>query len=164
MLPPVIVHPDAAHVRDWLLFDGDLGIVSAVARTNGWGWHCSQAMVRTARVEWMDEVADGDGFDLEEMKRFASGSQLPSTAGPTQPNTIPLINCMAIHHTFDKVFPNHDDVLDSAIRNRKKLMNHPLFNASVRKMQTEPMIRTFYLTYSDWGGLYMRTPMVTPAL
>ena len=163
-LPPVIVHPKAAHVRDFLLFDGDIGRVAAVAYSSGWGWHCKQAMVRTARIEWMDEVIDGDGYNVDEMKMMASGSQLPSSAGPTMPNTIPLINCMAIYHHFGaNVFPNHEQALESAIRNRRELMNHPLFNASIKKMQTEPLVRTFFLTYSDSIGLGLREPTPLPS-
>jgi len=102
-------------------------------------------------------VVDGDGYNVEEMKQVASGSQLPSSAGPTMPGSIPLVNCMAIYHHFGpNVFPDHQQVLESAVRNRRELMNHPLFEASIKKMQTEPLVRTFFLTYSDSIGLTLR--------
>ena len=156
MLPPVIVHPDGVHVRDIALYCCETSRVAATCRISGWGWHCAEAMVRTGRVEWIDEAFDGDGYNVDELKELGAGCD--SAAGPLEPNAIPLVNCMAVHHCFDNPYPTHREALDSAIKNRKKLMNHPLFAASVKKMQTEPLVRTFFLTYSDSIGLTLRKP------
>ena len=153
-LPPVIVHPDAAHVRDISLYDAEQGVLAAVAHISGWGWHCDNAMVRTARVVYIDEVIEGDGLCAADLKANAESKE--SAAGPMEPGTIPLLNCLAIHHQFNDVMPSHAEILESAIRNRKKLMQHPLFPPSIKKMQTEPLVQTFYLTYSDHVGLAVR--------
>ena len=156
-LPPIIVHPDAEHVRDVCLYDVDQGLVAAVAVIDGWGWHCKFSMVRTARVAWMDETVDGFGYDASDLANSAEAKD--STAGPIEPGAIPLVNCLAVHHQLNNSYPSHIEVLESAIRNRKKLLNHPLFKKSIEKMQTEPLVRTFYLTYGEDVGLAIKSTL-----
>jgi hypothetical protein len=143
MLPPVIVHPDAGNVRDVLLYNTDDEAVGAICRISGWGWHCAQALVRTARVEWMDEVLDdvtNYHFNFDQLDSPGIDSCSLGTS--------PLVNCLAIHHRFDSSCPSPADILRSAICNRRKLMDDPLFGASIKKMQTEPLVQTFFNSHS----------------
>ena len=58
LLPPMIVPETAHHVREFLLYDYETDSLRACAATSGWGWHCAQSLVRTAKVEVVDELMD----------------------------------------------------------------------------------------------------------
>ena len=145
MLPPMIIPEEAQHVREFLLYDYLSDTLVAIARTSGWGWHCAQSLVRTATVEDVDELIDQEVM----VRQTTLVADRLEEKGVNLKDSFPLVNVLAIHHLYTHTCdPTGEEIIEHSATQRKALMSHPLFERSVKKLQSEPICRAFFLLHN----------------
>jgi len=145
MLPPLIVHPAAHHVRDFILYEYESDTLRAYALTEGWGWHCQNSLVRTARVVHVDETVEQDAF----ITHYTKFVEQMEDKGVAFQDTYPMLNSVAIHHHYeDTPYPSNEQILKEAVEKRIELVNHPLFEKSANKIENEPLVKSFFMLHA----------------
>lgn len=145
MLPPLIVPDGAHHVREFLLYDYEDDTLVAYARSSGWGWHCVQSLVRTATIEEVDELVDQEVM----VQQTTIVADKLEEKGLNLKDSFPLINVLAIYHLYTHTCdPTREEIIEHSAAKRIDLMNDPLFEKSVKKLQSEPICRAFFLLHN----------------
>ena len=145
MLPPIIVPESAHHVREFVLYEYETDCLRAHAFSTGWGWHCAQSLVRTATIEFVDELVDQDEL-LQQTNIIADAMEAD---GHNVKDAFPLINVVAVHHHYtDTCDPTREEIISHTVERRGGLYKDPLFEKSVKKLQSEPICQAFFLLHS----------------
>ena len=157
MLPPMIIPESAHHVREFMLYEYESDCLRACAATSGWGWHCSQSLVRTATVEVVDELFEQDILGQQTQKV----AEAMEKEGFNVQDAFPLINVVAVHHHYEHTAdPTRAEIIAHTVERRGALMSHKLFESSVKKLMNEPICRAFFLLHqADHTALDLLTRM-----
>ena len=157
MMPPMIVPESAHHVREFILFEYETDSLRAHALSSGWGWHCAQSLVRTATIEFVDELFEQQVLGQQSTKV----ADAMEKDGHDVKDTFPLINVIAVHHHYTHtVDPTPEEIIAHTAERRGALMNNPLFEASVLKLMSEPICKAFFLLHNaDHSALPLLSQM-----
>ena len=144
MLPPMIIPESAHHVREFILYEYETDSLRAHAITDGWGWHCALSLVRTAKVLGVDEL-----FEQEILAQQTTViADKLEEKGHNVKDAFPLINVVAVHHHYQHTAdPTRAEIVAHTVERRSRLMKDPLFDASVAKLQNEPICKAFFLLH-----------------
>ena len=145
MLPPLIVHPAAHHVRDFILYEYESDTLRAYALSEGWGWHCQNSLVRTAQIAHVDETLEQESL----ITHYTKFVEQMEEEGTEFQDTYPMLNTVAIHHRYTHTsYPNNEEILEEAVKKRIELINHPLFEKSASKIENEPLVKSFFMLHA----------------
>ena len=77
-------------------------------------------------------------------------------------DVFPMVNVVAVHHLYeDTVDPTREEILDQTVKRRAMLLNHPLFDFSIEKLQSDPICRAFFLLHTaDHSALDLLAKLV----
>ena len=140
-LPPLIIHPSAHHVRDFVLFEYESEVVRGLATISGWNTIYENSLIRTMCVAYIDET-----FEQEWLPNQIKGvAKRMDKAGYNFSDTSPYINGLAIHHHYkDTSTPTQERFVAEGVKARMELYEHPLFEQSVHQLWTDPSVKTFF--------------------
>ncbi len=145
MMPPMIVPESAHHVREFVLYEYETDCLRGHALSSGWGWHCAQSLVRTAAIEFVDELFEQDVLG----QQTTIIAEAMEEAGHSVKDAFPLVNVVAVHHHYEHTAdPTREEIIAHTVERRGELMNNPLFEKSVLKLQAEPICQAFFLLHS----------------
>ena len=140
-LPPLIIHPSADHVREFVLFEYESDVVRAYAHISDWNTVYENSLIRTMRVNHIEETLEQEWLPRQ-LKGVRKGMD---EAGYNFSDTSPYINGLAIHHHYRYTAdPTHQMMIDEGVKRRTELYEHPLFEQSVHQLWTDPSVKTFF--------------------
>lgn len=119
VLPMVQVHPGAAHVTQWLLYDYESDTISWGAVSDGWEQVKEGTLWRKAKTVELYELAEEMTFT----PRTAADILDTMRRGPAV--AMPYVDTVAIHHRYPNEY-SPDQMAEAAARGRLELIDHPL--------------------------------------
>ena len=150
-LPPVMVHPSAAEVRELLLFDWDTDTVVASGTFKGWIWDCPRTLIAQPKSVEMDWCIEQRSFRAV----YGSAVELFTEHSPDLLDLDIMVNRIASHHVYaSQAEPTDQETAEAAIRAMTSLYSHELFKESKKKMYGDNVMTMYFSSLGTPGVQY----------